>query len=145
MEVAFRVDANGLLTVSAKEQRSGTETEIEVVPSHGLTQSEIDHILEESFDHAISDFNARQLIEFGQTAARMFRGIEQCWTVAEATLSTEERQELRTQMDVVSSSMQGGDAAALKRQIDALGELTRPLADTAMGRAVLEELQIAAG
>ena len=145
VEVTFRVDANGLLIVSAKEQRSGTAAEIEVIPSHGLTQSEIDHILEESFDHAISDFNTRQLIEFGQTAARMFRGIEQCWTVAEATLSTEERQELRTQMDVVRSSMQGGDAAALKRQIDALGELTRPLADTAMGRAVLEELQIAAG
>ena len=75
----------------------------------------------------------------------MFRGIEQCWTVAEATLSTEERQALRAQMDMVRSSMQGSDAAALKRQIDALGELTRPLADTAMGRAVLEELQTVQG
>lgn len=143
VEVTFRVDANGLLTVSAKEQRSGTEAEIEVVPSHGLTQSEIDRIMEESFDHAVSDFNARQLIEFGQTAERMFRGIEQCWTVAEATLSDEERHALRTQMEVVRNAMHGGDAAALKRQIDALGDLTRPLADTAMGRAVLEELQAA--
>jgi len=143
VEVTFRVDANGLLTVSAKEQRSGTETEIEVVPSHGLTQSEIDRIMEESFDHAVSDFNARQLIEFGQTAERMFRGIEQCWVVAEATLSDEERQALRMQMEVVRNAMHGGDAAALKRQIDALGDLTRPLADTAMGRAVLEELQAA--
>jgi len=143
VEVTFRVDANGLLTVSAKEQRSGTEAEIEVVPSHGLTQSEIDRIMEESFDHAVSDFNARQLIEFGQTAERMFRGIEQCWVVAEATLSDEERHALRTQMEVVRNAMHGGDAAALKRQIDALGDLTRPLADTAMGRAVLEELQAA--
>ena len=143
VEVTFRVDANGLLTVAAKEQRSGTEAEIEVVPSHGLTQSEINRIMEESFDHALSDFNARQLIEFSQTAERMFRGIEQCWAVAEETLSEEERQALRRQMDVVRNAMEGADAAALKRQIDALGDLTRPLADTAMGQAVLEELQAA--
>ncbi len=141
VDVTFRVDANGLLTVSAQEKRSGTEAEIEVIPFHGLTQPEIDQIMEDSFEHAREDFNARQLIEFRLTAERMFRGIEQCWSVAEETLTEEERQAIREQMEVVRNAMGGPDAMALKDQMNALGELTRPLADSAMGQAVLQTLQ----
>jgi Fe-S protein assembly chaperone HscA len=141
VDVTFRVDANGLLTVSAQEKRSGAEAEIEVIPSHGLTQLEIDQILEASFEHAHEDFNARQLIEFRLSAERVFRGIEQCWSVAEETLGAEERQAIEDQMAVVRKFMEGNDAMALKAQMNALGELTRPLADSAMGRAVLETLQ----
>ncbi len=141
VDVTFRVDANGLLTVSAQEKRSGTEAEIEVIPFHGLTQPEIDQIMEDSFEHAREDFNARQLIEFRLTAERMFRGIEQCWSVAEETLSPEAQQAIRDQMQVVRDAMAGPDAMALKDQMNALGDLTRPLADSAMGQAILETLQ----
>ena len=72
VEVSFKVDSNGLLTVSAFEKRSGTEAQIEVIPSHGLTQMEIDAIMEASFEHAVDDFNRRQLIEFQQSAERVF-------------------------------------------------------------------------
>ena len=141
VEVSFKVDSNGLLTVSAFEKRSGTEAQIEVIPSHGLTQVEIDAIMEASFEHAVDDFNRRQLIEFQQSAERVFKGIELNWKVAEEVLSENQRLSIRKQMDVVKQTMTTDDAQILKAELDNLGDLTRPLADSAMGRAVLEELQ----
>ena len=141
VEVMFRVDANGILTVSAFEKRSGEKAEIEVIPFHGLTQFEIERIMEDSFEHAIDDFNERQLIEFRLTAERVFQGIEQNWSVAENALSDTEREEIRKQMEVVRQSIKGQDSQELKAQLDTLGDLTRPLADTAMGRSILAELQ----
>ena len=141
VEVSFKVDSNGLLTVSAFEKRSCTEAKIEVIPSHGLTQMEIDAIMEASFEHAVHDFNRRQLIEFQQSAERVFKGIELNWKVAEEVLSENQRLSIRKQMDVVKQTMTTDDAQILKAELDNLGDLTRPLADSAMGRAVLEELQ----
>ena len=97
--------------------------------------------MEDSFEHAIDDFNERQLIEFRQTAERVFRGIEQNWNVAENSLSKLDRDEIRKQMEVVRQSMKEQDSQALKAQLDVLGDLTRPLADTAIGRSILAELQ----
>ncbi|MED5517025.1 MAG: Hsp70 family protein, partial [SAR324 cluster bacterium] len=141
VEVTFRVDANGILTVSAIEKRSEKKAEIEVIPFHGLTQFEIEKIMEDSFEHAIDDFNERQLIEFRLTAERVFHGIEQNWNIAETTLSEKECEEIRKQMDIVRQNIKGKDSQALKIQLDALGELTRPLADTAMGSYILTELK----
>ena len=76
-----------------------------------------------------------------QTAERVFRGIEQCWDVAENDLSESSRDEIQEQMDVVRQSMKGQDSQALKTQLDVLGDLTRPLADNSMGRSILSELQ----
>ena len=106
-----------------------------------MTQFEIERIMEDSFEHAIDDFNERQLIEFRQTAERVFRGIEQNWNVAENSLSKLDRDEIRKQMEVVRQSMKEQDSQALKAQLDVLGDLTRPLADTAIGRSILAELQ----
>jgi len=141
VQVQFRVDANGILTVSASEKRSGKKAEIEVIPFHGLTQFEIESIIEDSYEHAVDDFNQRQLIEFRQTAERIFRGIEQTWEVAENTLSKKEQAEIQEQIESVRQSMQGQDAQALKAQLDILGDLTRPLADNAMGSKILAELR----
>jgi len=141
VEVMFRVDANGILNVSALEKRSGKKAEIEVIPFHGLTQFEVERIMEDSFEHAVEDFNERQLIEFRQTAERVFRGIEESWDVAKNEMSESSRDEIRKQMDIVRLSMQGQDSQALKEQLDVLGDLTRPLADSKMGRSILSELQ----
>ncbi len=68
-------------------------------------------------------------------------GIEQTWEVAEYTLTKKEQAEIQEQMESVRQSMQGQDAQALKAQLDVLGDLTRPLADNAMGRTILAELK----
>ena len=141
VQVQFRVDANGILTVSASEKRSGKKAEIEVIPFHGLTQFEIESIIEDSYEHAVDDFNQRQLIEFRQTAERIFRGIEQTWEVAENSLSKKEQAEIQEQIESVRQSMEGQDAQVLKTQLDILGDLTRNLADNAMGSIILTELK----
>ena len=81
------------------------------------------------------------MIEFQQSAERVFKGIELNWKVAEEVLSENQRLSIRKQMDVVKQTMTTDDAQILKAELDNLGDLTRPLADSAMGRAVLEELQ----
>jgi molecular chaperone DnaK (HSP70) len=141
VEVTFRVDANGILTVSALEKRSQTDASIEVIPFHGLTQQEIDDLLEASYDHAIEDFSARQLIEFRQTAERVLQGIEMHWAVAEKALAREDCTTIRQQMEVVRQQMDGQEPQILKSEMDRLGDLTRSLADTVMGQAVLSALQ----
>ena len=141
VEVTFLVDANGILTVSALEKRSQTDASIEVIPFHGLTQQEIDDLLEASYDHAIEDFAARQLIEFRQTAERVLHGIEMHWTIAETALAQQDCTAIRQQMEVVRQRMEGQDPQVLKSEMDRLGDLTRSLADTVMGQAVLSALQ----
>ena len=141
VEVTFRVDANGILTVSALEKRSQTDASIEVIPFHGLTQQEIDDLLEASYEHAIEDFTARQLIEFRQTAERVLQGIEMYWTVAEKALPPTDCTAIRQQMEVVRQRMEGQDPQVLKTEMDRLGDLTRSLADTVMGQAVLSALK----
>ncbi|MEC8358980.1 MAG: Hsp70 family protein, partial [SAR324 cluster bacterium] len=141
VEVTFRVDANGILSVSALEKRSQTDASIEVIPFHGLTQQEIDDLLEASYEHAIEDFTARQLIEFRQTAERVLQGIEMHWTVAEKALPPTDCTAIRQQMEVVRQQMEGQDPQVLKSEMDRLGDLTRSLADTVMGQAVLSALQ----
>jgi hypothetical protein len=81
------------------------------------------------------------LIKICQTAERIFRGIEQTWEVAENTLTKKEQAEIQEQMVSVRQSMQGQDAHALKAQLDVLGDLTRPLADNALGSTILAELK----
>ncbi len=142
IEVIFSVDANGILKVSAIEKRSGKNAEIEVVPFHGMTQFEIDRIMEDSFENAIEDFNERQLIEFRQVAERIFKGVEQNWETAKNILSNSEIKEIQEQIDNVKKSMKGTDSNFLKSQLDKLGDLTRPIADTAMGSSILKELKV---
>ena len=122
------------------EKRSQTDASIEVIPFHGLTQQEIDDLLEASYDHAIEDFNARQLIEFRQTAERVLQGIEMHWTVVEKALPPIDCTAIRQQMEVVRQRMEGQDPQVLKLEMDRLGDLTRSLADTVMGQ-VLSALQ----
>jgi len=141
VKVTFRVDANGILTVTAVEERSGQETAIEVVPSHGLTAEEIDRIMEESYAHAMEDLTERQLVEFRNMADAVFRGIEKAWPQAETLLDEAGREQVRAQMEAVRKQAEGSDPVALKQEMDRLGELTRPLADAIMSQAALAELR----
>ncbi|MCZ6842764.1 MAG: Fe-S protein assembly chaperone HscA [SAR324 cluster bacterium] len=141
VEVTFLVDANGILTVSAIEQRSGMEAQIEVIPSHGLTNDEIDRIMEDSFEHALDDLNQRQLVDFRNMAEAVFRGIDKAWEQARSILSEGELAQIRVQMEQVKKATGGEDPVALKAEMDKLGELTRPLADAIMSQAALSELR----
>jgi len=141
VKVSFLVDTNGILTVSAVEERSGQEAHIEVIPSHGLTGAEIDRIIEDSFRHAEEDLRQRQVVEFRNTAEAVFRGIEKAWATAERILPESHRARIQEQVGAVRRASGGDDPIRLKAEMDRLGELTRPLADAIMSQAALSELR----
>ena len=141
VRVTFHVDANGILNVSAVEERSGKDASIEVIPSHGLTNDEIEHIMGDAVEHAIDDLSQRQMVEFRNTADAVFRGIDKVWEQTTEILSAPEREKIRRQMDVVKTHTRSDDPIALKREMDRLGELTQPLADTIISNAALTELR----
>ncbi|HEX7927902.1 MAG TPA: Fe-S protein assembly chaperone HscA [bacterium] len=141
VKVTFLVDTNGILTVSAMEERSGQAAQIEVVPSHGLTNEEVERILDDAVEHAIDDLQERQLVEFRNTADAVFRGIDKAWDDAQRMLPPEAQAEIRRQMDVVRQHAAQKDPGALKREMDRLGTLTQPLADAIMSKAALTELR----
>ena len=76
VEVKFLIDANGILHVSAREQRSGTEAEIEVQPSYGLTDEQVESMILDSFDSAEEDFRQRQVIEARNEAGTILTALE---------------------------------------------------------------------
>ena len=76
IEVKFLIDANGILHVSAREQRSGKEAEIEVQPSYGLTDEQVEGMILESFDYAEEDFRQRQVIEARNEADTILAALE---------------------------------------------------------------------
>src|SRR5258708_10534336 len=76
IEVKFLIDANGILNVSAREQRSGREAEIEVKPTYGLTDDQVETMILESFDHAEDDFRERQVIEARNEAETILAALE---------------------------------------------------------------------
>ncbi|MDH4225886.1 MAG: Hsp70 family protein, partial [Deltaproteobacteria bacterium] len=141
VNVTFLVDANGILTVSALEERSGKEAAIEVVPSHGLTNDEVERMMEESFQHATEDLTRRQMVEFSQMAEAVFAGIRKVWPQAQRIMSEPHQQAVHKQMDAVRESMGGSDPLALKAELDKLGGLTRPLADAIISQAATMELK----
>src|SRR6201998_2704669 len=75
IEVKFLIDANGILRVSAREQRSGKEAEIDVQPSYGLTDEQVENMLLESYDYAEEDFRQRQVIEARREAGTILAAL----------------------------------------------------------------------
>lgn len=140
VEVAFFVDASGILTVTAKERRSGVETQIEIVPSHGLKRSEVTQMIADSFNYAVEDFNQRNFVEFKNTAQRVLDGIDKVWPNAEKMLTTEQIDSIRAHIPVLQLAMEGGDPIKLKNAIDQMGNLTRDFADSIMGAAIQNAL-----
>ena len=76
IEVKFLIDANGILHVSAREQRSGKQAEVEVKPTYGLTDEQVETMILESFDYAEEDFHVRQVIEARNEADTILAAVE---------------------------------------------------------------------
>jgi molecular chaperone HscA len=121
IRVTFQVDADGLLSVSAQEQTSGVEASIQVKPSYGLTDREIEQMLRESLDHAEDDVDARNLREQQVEADRVLEALEAALVAdGEALLSAEERESLRASMAQLHSVREGSDHRAIKKAIEKL-------------------------
>src|SRR5439155_26931737 len=107
VDVTFLVDANGLLTVTAKEQRSGQEAKVTVQPSHGLSNDEVEKLVLESVEHARTDFTARRLIELRNKADAEARHTEKGLASQGTRLSDAQRQRIEAALAVVRERIQG--------------------------------------
>jgi molecular chaperone DnaK len=142
VEVKFLIDANGILHVSAREQRSGKEAEIDVQPSYGLTDEQVENMLLESFDYAEEDFRQRQVIEARREAdtilAALAKGRK---NAAWLELSDEERVTVERLERALIAAKDGEDYSAIRKAIDELNTGTMHLAELMMDTAVSTALK----
>jgi molecular chaperone DnaK len=137
IEVKFLIDANGILHVSAREQRSGKEAEIEVKPTYGLTDEQVESMILDSFDHAEADFAERQLIEARNEADTILSAVEKAPKhPAWQQLTDEERAQIGQFKDKLHELKQGNDLKALRAGTEALDKATRRFAELMMDAAV---------
>jgi Fe-S protein assembly chaperone HscA len=141
VDVTFLVDANGLLTVTAKEQRSGKEAKVTVQPSHGLTEEEVEKLVLDSVEHARDDFTARRLIELRNKADAEIRHTEKALAVQGAQLSPEQRARIEAAVVQVKEKILGEDVDRVQRAVDELAAATVPLAELMMNAVVKATLQ----
>jgi molecular chaperone HscA len=136
IRVTYQVDADGLLSVAAREQRSGVEASIEVKPSYGLGDDEIAKMLQDSFTSADVDMKLRALREEQVEAQRILLATQSALDVDGDLLSDAERANLTASMGMLQQQMQGDDHDAIKAAIDALAAGTEEFAARRMDRSV---------
>jgi molecular chaperone DnaK len=142
IEVKFLIDANGILHVSAREQRSGKEAEIEVLPSYGLTDEQVEDMILESFDYAEEDFRRRQLIEARNESNTILAALEKARrNPAWQQLTSDERKQIDKQEKALRAVLEGEDHQAVRSAIDALNQGTMRLAELMMDEAVASVLK----
>ncbi|HEX8956710.1 MAG TPA: Hsp70 family protein, partial [Burkholderiaceae bacterium] len=138
--VTYQVDADGLLSVSARELRSGVEASIEVKPSYGLADDQIAQMLQDSFKSAEHDMQARALREEQVEAERILLATQSALAADAELLSAEERAAVETLMAAVREQAQGSDHSAIKAAVDALAAGTEEFAARRMDRSVRSAL-----
>ncbi|HEY1676447.1 MAG TPA: Fe-S protein assembly chaperone HscA [Candidatus Sulfotelmatobacter sp.] len=142
VEVKFLIDANGILNVSAREQRSGKEADIQVQPSYGLTDEQVEGMILDSFDNAEEDFRRRQLIEARNEAATIFAALEKGkQSPAWGQLKTAEKKQIAKMEKDLAKVNAENDYQAIRKAIDALNQGTMRLAELMMDTAVSSALK----
>jgi len=142
VEVKFLIDANGILQVDARDLRSGQEQSIEVQPSYGLSDVEIEHMLEESIEFAEQDFAERQLIEARNEAETILHATAKTLADPRAQeLSAEERRTIAETEARLRAALQGRDYKLIRQQVDELNQATMHLAEILMNSTLQTALQ----
>jgi molecular chaperone DnaK (HSP70) len=145
IEVKFLIDASGILQVAARDLRTGEEHTIEVQPSYGLDDSEVERMLEESIEFAEQDFSQRQLIEARNEAEAILLATDKALAreMAEAPddLPAEERRALDGAVVALREAIAGTDYKSIRAFVDVLNQATTPLAERMMNRALATALE----
>jgi Fe-S protein assembly chaperone HscA len=146
IEVRFQIDANGILSVAARELRTGVEQTIEVKPSYGLTDQEVERMLIESFEHAEADFEARLLIEARNEAESVINATEKSLRspdierMAKEDLQPGEIVRIQAALAELKQAIGTTDREHIHQRTHALNHATQHLAEALMNRTVREAL-----
>lgn len=142
IEVKFLIDANGILQVAAKDLRTGTQQTIEVQPSYGLNDADIERMLEESIEYAEQDFAERQVIEARTEAESILTATAKALANPQAAqLPATERQTVDAGVAALREAVKGSDYKLIRQQIDELNRATEHLAELLMNTAVQTALE----
>jgi Fe-S protein assembly chaperone HscA len=137
IEVKFLIDADGILKVSAREQRSGLAAKIEVKPTYGLTDEQVESMILDSFDHAEEDFAKRLLIESRNEAETILAAVERApENPAWKQLTGDEQKAITLSRDYLVKAKQTEDSAAIREATLILDHATRRFAEMMMEAAV---------
>ena len=136
VEVSFLINADGILTVKAKELRSGVEQSIEVKPQYGLTDAEVERMLLESITHAKEDIKARALVEARTEGEQLLQTTENFIAKHGSILTQQEMLATAEAMQSLQLALTMEDKDLIHQRIEALNEISRPYAERAMDQAV---------
>ncbi len=140
IRVTFTVDADGLLSVTAKEQGSGVEARIDVKPAYGLSDEQIAAMLQDSFATAQQDMQARALVEARVDADRMLVATRSALAADGDLLTPDERAAIDTLMTALQAAVSSEDAAVVEAATDALAKGTEAFAAQRMNRGIQQAL-----
>jgi molecular chaperone HscA len=140
IRVSFQVDADGLLSVSAKETTSGAEASVAVKPSYGLQDGDIERMLRDSFTHAREDVHARALAEHRVDAQRLIEATRAAVQADSSLLSSAERDSIQTALSELERLIPGKDHRAIKQAADALNRATEEFAARRMDAGIRRAL-----
>ena len=137
VEVKFLIDANGILQVHARDLHTAEARSIEVQPSYGLSDAEVEKMLEDSIEYAEQDFSERQLIEARTEAESILLATNKSLAddVA-AELSADERRNIDAAISLLRAAVMGSDYKLVRARIDALNQATMRLAELMMNRVL---------
>lgn len=142
IEVKFLIDASGILQVAAKDVRTGQQQQIEVRPSYGLNDAEIERMLEESIEYAEQDFAERQLIEARTEAESILIATEKALAGEQVgALPADERAKIDAAVGSLKESVAGNDYKLIRKRIDELNHATMNLAEIVMNSAISTALK----
>jgi Fe-S protein assembly chaperone HscA len=142
IEVKFLIDANGILQVGAKDLRTGEQHSIEVQPSYGINDNEIERMLEESIEYAEQDFAERQLIEARTESESILVATAKALANEQSNnLPSEERAKIETAIASLKEAVGSKDYKLIRKRIDDLNHATEHLAELLMNSAVTSALQ----
>ena len=147
IEVKFLIDASGILQVAARDLKTGQQHQIEVQPSYGLSDQEVERMLEESIEFAEQDFSERQLIEARTEAEAILHATEKTLReprareIVESELSLDERRTITESVGRLKSALAGADYKLIRLRIDELNQATMHLAEILMNSALQTAVQ----
>jgi molecular chaperone HscA len=140
IRVSFQVDADGLLSVSAREGTSGVEASVTVKPSYGLADADIERMLRESIDHAKEDVHSRALTEQRVDGQRLLEATRAALSQDESLLTKAERAAIEAKMLALEKLLGGTDHRRIKQAADALNKATEEFAERRMDAGIKRAL-----
>ena len=136
IEVTFLIDANGILQVAAREQRTGKATSIEVKPTYGLAEADVERTVEESFQYAEADVSARLLIEARNEADTVLTHVRRALSQGGHLVGEDERRGIASALEALEGARAGQDRDLIRDATTALNHATEHLAELMMDAAL---------